>query len=604
MLDMKKELFTFLSNFIVFLFLFVALVFCYTYFFGVAYLEKHILVATFFDTVLSVYHNFNGFFIFFVLIYFIFLAKPETRLYFKGYKGYLFKKFYPFMFLFFVIGIVFVLIFNSIMSYILSQKNEYKYNYERYNLLAEQTTTIMNELKNIDINLSSNKTLDVNELVEVFKQKKKYLEELLRIYEKMRLISDNDELSINYYLARSEYDRMPLYGVDLEKVRKTLKMYLIKSLSKRDFQDIINGFIDKGDYATANYFAYIGFFATKDDEFSALLDLTFKAINEYKNVELEREASIFEEKQRNFLYLNTEKFKPAYYGFLKLHNLFPNDNEILSYKNKSLDKLKIHYFFFDEIEKYYEHYGINDVFLVQSNSGDGTYDYIYMQKVVNTVFSYTKMIKNFELIRFDSLGKVILHIKVPFATLKGNTVYQNVLDKKSENSDITATRVFVLLKDFDLSDIKIIDLNNNVDNLHLFANSVKGSIFLPIQVLISAFNQIKTFNLRLIGIFSSSLFLMISPILLVFFGVLFIAVASKVDFEFDLKFMVFLVSIVVAIFSGIVSLLINYLLLTLIALFMHLSGNIYISFILIFSFLFLIVLYVMLVNYKKDIPSL
>ncbi|ETZ18450.1 hypothetical protein BDCR2A_00423 [Borrelia duttonii CR2A] len=64
MLDMKKELFTFLSNFIVFLFLFVALVFCYTYFFGVAYLEKHILVATFFDTVLSVYHNFNGFFIF------------------------------------------------------------------------------------------------------------------------------------------------------------------------------------------------------------------------------------------------------------------------------------------------------------------------------------------------------------------------------------------------------------------------------------------------------------------------------------------------------------------------------------------------------------
>lgn len=332
----------------------------------------------------------------------------------------------------------------------------------------------------------------------------------------MRLISDNDELSINYYLARSEYDRMPIYDVDLEKVRKAVKMYLVKNLTKKDFQDIVNGFIDKGDYSTANYFAYVGFASTKDDEFSALLDLTFKAINEYKNIESEKKSSVFEEKQKNFLYLNTEKFKPAYYGFLKLHNLFPNDNEILSYKNKSLEKLKDEYFFFDEIEKYYEHYGINDVFLFQPNPSNETYDYIYMQKVVNTVSSYVKMIKNFELIRFNGSGNVILHIKVPFATLKGNRVYQNVLDKKNENSDITATKIIVSLTDFDLSNTNIIDINNNVNNLRLFANSGRGSVFLPIQVLLSAFNQIEMLNLRLISVFSSSLFLMMSPILLVF----------------------------------------------------------------------------------------
>ncbi|WP_235048164.1 hypothetical protein [Borrelia persica] len=600
LLDVKRELYTFLSNFIVFLFLFVGLVFGYTYFFGVAYLDKHVLIATFFDTVLSIYHYFHGFFIFFVLIYFIFLARPETRYYLREYKGYLFKKFYPFMFLFFVIGIVFVLVFNSILYYILAQRSEYKYNYERYHLLVNQVNTINNEVKNIDMNLSSNNTLDVGELVEILKHKKKYLEELLRMYEKMRLISDNDELAINYYLVRSEYDRMPVYDVDLEKVRKTLKMYLIKNLTKKDFQDIVNGFIDKGDYPTANYFAYMGLVATKDDEFSALLNLTFKAINEYKNNELKREASIFGEKQKNFLYLNTEKFKSAYYGFSRLHNLFPNDNEILNYKNKSLEKLKLQYFFFDEIEKYYEHYGINDIFLLQVNAGDNTYDYIYMQKVVNTIFSDVKMIKNFELMRFNRLGNVVLHIKVPFATIKGNTVYRNVLDKKNENSDITATRVFVLLQEFDLNDTKIIDLSSDVDNLHLFANSVKGNIFLPIQVLISAFNQVKMLNLRLISIFSSSLFLMMSPILLVFFGVLFIAVASRVNFEFDLKFMVFLVSIIIAIFSGIMSMLINYLLLILIALFIQIFVNIYVSFILIFSFLFIIVLYVMRVNYKED----
>ena len=50
------------------------------------------------------------------------------------------------------------------------------------------------------------------------KRKRKYLEDLIRIYNKMRLIDfDNDELSTNYYLVKSEYNRMPIYDVDLEK---------------------------------------------------------------------------------------------------------------------------------------------------------------------------------------------------------------------------------------------------------------------------------------------------------------------------------------------------------------------------------------------------
>ncbi|UPA16219.1 hypothetical protein bcCo53_000348 [Borrelia coriaceae] len=595
---MKKELYTFVSNFVIFLLLFIGFVFCYTYFFGLDYLEKHKLIATFFDTVLSVYHHFNGFFIFFILVYFIFLAKHETRIFLSEYKGYLFKRFYPFVFLFFIIGIIFMFIFNSIMSFVFAQRSEYKYNYERYNFLAGQASEIVNEINNIDINLSSNKTLDINELIEVLKQKRKYLEELLKIYEKIRLIADNDELSINYYLARSEYDRMPIYDVDLEKVRKTVKTYPIKNLTKRDFQAIVNSFISKGDYSTANYFAYMGFASTKDDEFIALLDLTFKAINEYKNIEMEKKSSIFEEKQKNFLYLNTEKFKPAYYGFLKLHDLFPNDHEILSYKNKSLEKLKNEYFFFDEIEKYYENYGINDIFLFQPDSENGIYDYIYMQKVVDTVSPYLKMIKNFELIRFNSLGNIILHIKVPFATLKGNGVYQNVLDKKDENSDVTSTRMIVSLTDFDLSDTNIIRINNDVNNLHLFANSGQDGIFLPIQLLLGAFNRVKTFNLMLISVFSSSLFLMMSPILLVFFGILFIAVASKVNFEFKSKFMVFLLSAIIAVFSGIIALFINYLLLVLISLFLQVFADIYMSFILICFILFLIGLNVMRVHCK------
>ncbi|WKC57914.1 hypothetical protein [Borrelia sp. P9F1] len=596
---MKRELYAFVSNFVIYLFLFICLIFCYTYFWGSDYLEKYKLAATFFDTVLSVHRYFNGFFIFFVCAYFIFLSSYEIRRYLKEYRGYLLKRFYPFVLLFFIIGIVASLIFNFILPYALIQMSEYRYSYERYNLLENQANEIANKVKSIDMNLSSSRFVGANDLIEAMKRKKKYLEDLIRIYNKMRLIDfDNDELSTNYYLVKSEYDRMPTYDIDLEKVKNTIKTYLIKRLAKKDFQDIVSELISRGDYPTANYFAYIGFASTGDDDLSALLDLTFKAINESKNIESEKGHLVLEEKQRNFLYFNTEKFKAAYYGFLRLHRLFPNDNEILGYKNKSLEKLRNEYLFFDEIEKYYEHHGINDVLLFQSNFGSQTYDYIYMQKIVNEI-SYVKMVKNFELIRFNRSGNVVLHIKVPFATLRGNEIYQNVLDKDNEHSSVTATKIIVSSGDFDLSGLGIISITKDVNNLHLFSNS-SSNMFLTVQGLLSAFSQVEALNLRLVSVFSFSLLLLANPVLLVLWGILFIAVSSRVSFKLGSKLVTSLVCLMIAMFSVIISIFANYLLFVLMAVFIQIFANIYVPFILVIFLLLIVISYLIRFNYRES----
>ncbi|UER67534.1 hypothetical protein LKV13_01770 [Borrelia sp. BU AG58] len=595
---MKRELYVFLSNFVIYLFLFICLIFCYTYFLGPGYLEKYRLIATFFDTVLDVYRYFNGFFIFFVCVYFIFLSSYEVKCYLKGYTGYLFGRFYPFVFLFFIVGVLFSFVFNFILPYALTQRSEYRYTYDRYNLLERQANEIVYKVRGIDINLSENRILGSDYLVDAMKKKKKYLEDLIRIYNKMRLIDfDNDELSTNYYLVKSEYDRMPVYDVDLEKINKTVNAYLIRKLTKKDFQDIVNELIGRGDYPTANYLAYIGFASTGDDGLAALLDLTFKAINESKNIESEKGHLVLEEKQKNFLYFNTEKFKSAYYGFLRLHKLFPNDNEILGYKNKSLEKLRSEYLFFDEIEKYYEHHGINDIFLFQFNPDSKTHDYIYMQKVVSDI-SYIKMIRNFELIRFNKSGNVVLHIKVPFATLQGNEVYQNVLDKDNEDSSITATKVIVSTGDFDLGG-RIISINKDVDNLHLFSNS-SSNLFLSAQGLLKAFSQIEMLNLRLVSIFSFSLLLLINPVLLVLWGMLFIAVSSRVSFQVGSKFLIFLVSIMIAVFSIIVSIFVNYLLFVLVAVFIQMFASMYLPFVLILLLLLIVMFHLIHFNYRES----
>ncbi len=361
--------------------------------------------------------------------------------------------------------------------------------------------------------------------------------------------------------------------------------------------NMVNEFLSKNDYYAANYFAYIAYVATKDDNFVALLNLTLKFINENRNFEKEKMQLISEEKQKNFLYLNTEKFKLAYYGFSNLHKLLPSDNEILNYKNKSLEKLRKKYLFFDEIEKYFEYYGINDVFLLQPDS-NGFYDYIYMQKVV-TLNNYSKIIKNFELIRFNNTGNVILHIKIPFATLRGNSVYQNVLNKDDEQSEITLTKVFVSMDSFDTNVLEVVKINENVENLALFSNFTEVGFFLKIQSLSSAFNKVAILNLKLINIFSLSLVLLISPILLVLMGAFFISLFSKIGFNFNSKAMIFLVSLMIAIFSGIICLFVNYFLIVFTSLLIYAFNSVHISLAILSSLLFFLIFKVIVVNYRE-----
>ncbi len=329
-----------------------------------------------------------------------------------------------------------------------------------------------------------------------------------------------------------------------------------------------------------------------------LLNLTLKFINENRNFEKEKMQLISEEKQKNFLFLNTEKFKLAYYGFSNLYKLLPSDNEILNYKNKSLEKLRKRYLFFDEIEKYFEYYGINDVFLLQPDSKRGFYDYIYMQKVV-AFNNHSKIIKNFELIRFNNTGNVILHIKIPFATLKGNSVYQNILDKDNEQSEITLTKVFVSTDSFDTNVLEVVKINENVENLALFSNFTEFGFFLKIQNLPSAFHRVAILNLKLINTFSLSLVLLISPISLVLIGAFFISLFSKIEFNFNSKAMIFLVSLMIAIFSGITCLFVNYFLIVFTSLLIYVFNSVYVSLAILSALLFFLIFKIITLNYKE-----
>ncbi len=235
---------------------------------------------------------------------------------------------------------------------------------------------------------------------------------------------------------------------------------------------------------------------------------------------------------------------------------------------------------------------------MQPDSNKGFYDYIYMQKVV-TLNNYSKIIKNFELIRFNNTGNVILHIKIPFATLRGNSVYQNVLNKDDEQSEITLTKVFVSMDSFDTNVLEVVKINENVENLALFSNFTEVGFFLKIQSLSSAFNKVAILNLKLINIFSLSLVLLISPILLVLMGAFFISLFSKIGFNFNSKAMIFLVSLMIAIFSGIICLFVNYFLIVFTSLLIYAFNSVHISLAILSLLLFFLIFKVVVVNYRE-----
>ncbi len=221
-----------------------------------------------------------------------------------------------------------------------------------------------------------------------------------------------------------------------------------------------------------------------------------------------------------------------------------------------------------------------------------------MQKVV-TLNNYSKIIKNFELIRFNNTGNVILHIKIPFATLRGNSVYQNVLNKDDEQSEITLTKVFVSMDSFDTNVLEVVKINENVENLALFSNFTEVGFFLKIQSLSSAFNKVAILNLKLINIFSLSLVLLISPILLVLMGAFFISLFSKIGFNFNSKAMIFLFSLMIAIFSGIICLFVNYFLIVFTSLLIYAFNSVHISLAILSSLLFFLIFKVIVVNYRE-----
>lgn len=131
---------------------------------------------------------------------------------------------------------LFTFIFNLILPYIIAQRNEYKFSYDRYNLLESEANEISLKIKHIDISLAANRFFLSSDLTDSMKQKRKHLENLIRIYDKMRIIYvNNEELLTNYYLVKSEYSKIPSYDVDLEKVKKLFQNILCKVLKSKIF---------------------------------------------------------------------------------------------------------------------------------------------------------------------------------------------------------------------------------------------------------------------------------------------------------------------------------------------------------------------------------
>ncbi len=176
----------------------------------------------------------------------LFFVRQEIKIYLKSYNGYLFSRLYAFLLLFFIIGLFFTFIFNLTLPYIIAQRNEYKFSYDRYNLLESEANEISLKIKNIDISLSSNRLFLSTDLSDSMKQKRKHLENLIRIYDKMRIIYvNNEELLTNYYLVKSEYNKIPNYDVDLEKVKKLFQSILCEALKSKIFSILLMNLFPK-----------------------------------------------------------------------------------------------------------------------------------------------------------------------------------------------------------------------------------------------------------------------------------------------------------------------------------------------------------------------
>jgi hypothetical protein len=179
--------------------------------------------------------------------------------------------------------------------------------------------------------------------------------------------------------------------------------------------EMAEGFYEREDYFSAHYYADLAYKLNpnrRDAQRLAARAREMIASKDLSKLEVE-EKLLFERKREGYEYFVNGQFYDAYRVFRELHDRYPQDADVISYLNKSEDRLRREAFFLDEAEQIDTLPGATEL-LFLNNSTDDEREIVYIGKLAGIDAGI--FCKDIEVLRFSDQG-LLYHYYAPYGKM-------------------------------------------------------------------------------------------------------------------------------------------------------------------------------------------
>ena len=259
---------------------------------------------------------------------------------------------------------------------------------------------------------------------------------------------DRETALLNYqrYLAIDEGNRaiMELVnGIQMEiiaevpeerqKAASDLESMRIKDLAEGkapyELFEMAAGFYEQEDYFSAHYYARLAF--QLDPSLQDARRLAANANEKISSKDLskleDKEKQLFERKREGYKYFAGEEYFRAFHIFRELRENYPNDADVISYLQKSQDRLRKETFFLDEAKEIDTLPGPTDLLFINHRE-EGEREIVYLGKLAGT--GAGTFCKDIEVMRFNPQG-LLYHYYAEYGKLRDGSINLHGVDRSS-----------------------------------------------------------------------------------------------------------------------------------------------------------------------------
>ena len=193
--------------------------------------------------------------------------------------------------------------------------------------------------------------------------------------------------------------------------------------------EMAEGFYEQEDYFSAHYYARLAFKIDPNRRDAQRLAARAQEMIAGKDLSMleAEEKQLFERKREGYEYFTNKEYFKAFHIFRELQENYPNDADVISYLQKSQDRLSKETFFLDEAKQIDTLPGPTELLFINHRE-EGEREIVYLGKLAG--MEAGTFCKDIEWMRFNPQG-LLYHYYAEYGRLRDGSINLHGVDRSS-----------------------------------------------------------------------------------------------------------------------------------------------------------------------------